>query len=451
MKKNDELSARIEGTTSDGLGVARAEGRAIFVKGAAEGELCRIGITKVSSSAVYGRLIEILEPSPERVTPDCPYYGRCGGCDFRHISYAEECRLKARRVADALTRIGGLQVTSVPLLGAPDIEGYRNKAVYPVRAVGGAPQAGFFRARTHELIPVEHCRIQNAAADAARAALLDWMARYRISAYDERAHTGYVRALFVRTADATGQVLVCVVANTEKLPRARELARIMQAALPGLTTLVHGVHTRPGNAVLGERFHTLLGPGYIEDVLCGLRFRLSPRSFYQVNRAQAERLYEQAVAAAQLNGRETVLDLYCGTGTITLCLARHAARAIGVELVPEAIEDARQNALRNGIANAEFFCADAGEAAQRFAREGVHPDVIVVDPPRKGLSPDAVAAIGLLAPERLVYVSCDPATLARDAARLTQLGFSAQQPVCVDLFPRCAHVETVLSMLKIQE
>ena len=266
--------------------------------------------------------------------------------------------------------------------------------------------------------------------------------------YDEESLHGYIRDLFVRTADATGEVLVCVVANTERLPRAKELTAAMQAAVPGLTTLLHGVHTRPGNAVLGDRFVILLGDGYIEDILCGLRFRISARSFYQVNRDQAEKLYEKALEKAKLTGNETVLDLYCGTGTITLCLAKQAKQAIGVEIVAEAIEDAKQNAALNGIENAEFFCADAGEAAAKFAAEGIHPDVIVVDPPRKGLSADVIEAIDTMAPDRVVYVSCDPATLARDVKLFAERGYIAHDAETVDLFPRCAHIESVLCLTR---
>ena len=446
MTKNQEFTARIEGATSEGLGVARFEGRAVFVKGAIPGALCRIALTKIGKTAVYGRLLEVMEPSAHRTEPDCPYYGRCGGCDYRHMDYALEAELKADRVAQTLRRIGGMDLETLPITAAQTTEGYRNKAVYPVRPVNGQPEVGFFRARTHELIAVEHCRIQNAVADAAREALLQWMKRYNISAYDEESLHGYIRSLFVRTADATGQVLVCVVANAERLPRTKELVSELRAAIPNLTTLVQGVHMRPGNAVLGDRFVTLFGEGYIEDVLCGLRFRISPRSFYQVNRDQAEKLYEKALEKAALTGKETVLDLYCGTGTITLCLAKQAGRAIGVEIVPEAIEDAKLNALRNGIENAEFFCADAGEAAQRFAAEGTRPDVIVVDPPRKGLSPDVIEAIATMAPERVVYVSCDRATLARDVKRFSERGYRAHDAETVDLFPRCAHIETVLEL-----
>ncbi|MBR6424373.1 MAG: 23S rRNA (uracil(1939)-C(5))-methyltransferase RlmD [Oscillospiraceae bacterium] len=446
MKKNEELTLRVEGTTSEGLGVARHEGRAIFIKGAAEGELVRVSLTKVSASAVYGRLLEILEPSPHRTVPDCPYYGRCGGCDFRHVDYEEELRLKARRVRDALVRIGGLELESVSILGAERQEGYRNKVVYPVRQGPEGPEIGFFRSRTHEIIPVERCRIQNPAADAARTAVLAWMERYRIRGYDEQTRTGYVRSLLIRTADRTGQVLLCLSVNDAHLPRSRELVRDLQEAVPGLETVVMSIHKKPGNAVLGDRFETLFGPGFIVDELCGLRFRISAASFYQVNRDQAERLYALAAEAAGLTGTETLLDLYCGTGTIGLSMAARAKRVVGVEIVPQAVEDARDNAARNGITNAEFFCADAAQAAERFAQAGEKPDVVVVDPPRKGLEEAVIDAVAQMEPGRVVYVSCDPATLARDLKRFAERGYAVQSVHAADLFPRCAHVESVVLM-----
>lgn len=448
LKKNECYEAEITGYTSEGLGVARIEEMAVFVPKAVEGERCRVRILKVGRSVAYGKIEKILRPSPHRVEPKCPYAGLCGGCAFQHMDYGEECRLKARRVEDALTRIGGLRLGSVPLLPAETTEGYRNKAQYPVAAREGRPEAGFFRQRSHQLIPVERCLIQSPEADAIRKAVVSWMRKYNVPAYDEGAHTGLVRHIYVRSGFRTGQILACIVANGERLPRERALVETLRAAVPGLTTVLLCIHKKPGNAVLGDHFRTLWGPGYIEDELCSLRFRLSPRSFYQVNRDQAERLYEKAIALAGLDGTKTVLDLYCGTGTITLAMARQAGSAIGVEVIEAAVRDAEENAARNGIGNARFFCADAGEAAQRLAREGTRPDVIVVDPPRKGVSPAVIDAMVQMAPERIVYVSCDPATLSRDLRLLEERGYRVKSAEAVDLFPRCAHVETVALVTK---
>ena len=294
------------------------------------------------------------------------------------------------------------------------------------------------------MVAVERCLILPECADCAKQAVLEWMRQFRVPAYDETQHSGLVRHIFVRHAEATGQVMVCIVANGARLPRENELVDALRDRVPGLRTVVLNTNLRRGNAVLGDETRTLWGDGFIEDVLCGLRFRISPRSFYQVNRAQAQVLYQKALDAAGLTGAETVLDLYCGTGTITLCLARRARQAIGVEVVDAAIEDGKKNAGRNGIENARFFCADAGQAALRLAAEGVAPDVIVVDPPRKGLSADVIEAIAAMSPERVVYVSCDPATLARDVKLLNAKGYALRHAEAVDLFPRCAHVETVV-------
>ena len=443
MQKNQIFTGKIDGCTSQGLGVARFEDRAVFVKGAIPGEVCSIRIVKVTKTAVYGRLEQVLEPSPHRTIPACPHFGKCGGCDFMHMDYALETELKRQRVSDALIRIGGVDPEPLPIAPAPSAEGYRNKAQFPVAMTNAGPAAGFFRARSHDLIPVTKCLIQPEEAEVAAGTVLSWMNRYHILPYDEATGHGYVRHIFLRKAVVTGQVMICVVANCDILPKGPQLVRMLQEAVPQITTVIHNVNTRPGNVILGETYHTLWGNGFIEDELCGLRFRLSPASFYQVNHYQAEVLYGKALALADLHGTETVLDLYCGTGTITLCMARNAGQVIGVEVVPQAIEDARNNAQRNCIDNTRFFCADAGQAAKQLSAEGIQPDVITVDPPRKGISQDVIDAIAEMAPSRVVYVSCDPATLARDVKLLEQKGYIFHQAEAVDLFPRTKHVETV--------
>ena len=451
LKKNECYETKFTGYTSEGLGVARIDGMAVFAPKAIAGERCRVKILKVTKTVAYAKIEKILTPSPHRVEPACPYAALCGGCAFQHMDYEEECRLKAQRVEDALTRIGGLSLGAVPILGAVSTENYRNKAQFPVALCGGKPDAGFFRQRSHQVIPVERCGIQSEDADRVRAAVVDWMRKYGVPVYDEGTCTGLVRHIYVRCGFQTGEVLACIVANGDRLPKEEKLTAMLRQAVPNLTTVVLSIHKKPGNAVLGSEFRTLWGPGYIEDVLCGLRFRLSPRSFYQVNRDQAERLYEKAITLAGLDKTKTALDLYCGTGTITLCMARHAGSVIGVEIIEAAIRDAEENAKRNGIENARFFCADAGEAAKRLAAEGTKPDVIVVDPPRKGVSLDVIEAMVTMGPEKIVYVSCDPATLARDAKLLEERGYRAVHAEAVDLFPRCAHVETVVLMSRVEQ
>lgn len=450
MNKNQIFTAEITGLTSQGLGVARLEDRAVFIKGAIPGETCEIKIVKVTKTAVYGRLERILIPSPHRVEPVCPHFGKCGGCDLQHMDYSLEASLKAQRVADALRRIGGVDPGALPISPAPTDQGYRNKAQFPVAMTDQGPAAGFFRARTHDLIPVIHCHIQPKETELASQAVLDWMRQYHILPYDEQTHRGYIRHIFLRKAEVTGQVMVCLVANAETLPKRKQLVAALLKALPQLTTVVHNVNTRPGNAILGDVYHTLYGDGFIEDELCGLRFRLSPASFYQVNHHQAQVLYEKAITLAGLHGTETVLDLYCGTGTITLAMARSAGQVIGVEVIPQAIADAQANAARNGIENARFFCADAGQAAKQLASEGIRPEVITVDPPRKGLSMEVIDAMAEMAPQRIVYVSCDPATLARDVKLLQEKGYRFCRAEAVDLFPRTKHVETVVLLSKLK-
>ena len=447
LVKNQIYEALVTDYTAEGQGVAHIEGCAVFLPNAIAGERVRVRIEKARKTWASGKIVEILEKSPHRVNRECPVAKLCGGCDFWHMDYAEETRLKAERVKTCLNRIGGQQLETVPILAAPTCYGYRNKAQYPVAVKKGRAFAGFFRAGTHEVVENSRCRILPPEADLVKDKVIDYVNQYRVPVYDETTHTGLLRHIYVRRGAVSGQVLVCLAVNGEKLPKAQELIRRLKT-VPGFTTLVLSVNTRKGNAVLGDKFITLHGPGYIEDTLCGLTFRLSPRSFYQVNHHQAQRLYETAIAQAGITRQDTVLDLYCGVGTITLAMASAAGKVIGVEVVPQAVEDARDNAKRNGIENAEFFCGDAGQAALQLEREGVRPDVVVVDPPRKGLNADTIEALSRMSPRRIVYVSCDPATLSRDVALLKERGYKLQTAQAADLFPRCAHVETVVLLSK---
>ena len=448
LKLNERYPVEITGYTSDGEGVARIDGEVIFIPGVIAGEKCVIRIVNIGKTAAHGVLETLTEPSPHRVEPDCPYFGRCGGCDFRHMDYDEELRLKRRRVRDALERIGGFSVPELEITGAAVQNGYRNKVQFPVAQQKGRAVAGFYRARTHEVIPADGCRLQPDCAERLKKAVTDWMRENRIPAYDEKTHTGCVRHIYLRLGFVSGQALCCVVLNAKKTPQPAALVEAILREVPQTAGIVVSYNEKRGNTILGDRFETLYGSDTIEDTLCGLRFRLSTRSFYQVNHDQAERLYDAAVRLAGLTEKDSVLDLYCGAGTITLCLARHAGKAYGVEIIDAAIRDARENAARNGLENTEFFCADAGEAALEFARRGVKLDVIVVDPPRKGVSRDVIAAMLEMAPKRIVYVSCDPATLARDVKLLREGGYALTHAEAFDLFPRCAHVETVILLTR---
>ena len=443
-KKNEQHPLRIEGYGSAGEGGARLEGQAVFVKGALAGEICQVQLLKVGKSAAWGRVTQVLTPVPGRQSPDCPRYPRCGGCQLRHMTYAEELRFKRQKVQDALQRIGGWTGRVEKIHGAEAPDRYRNKIQFPV---ADGPRVGFFRARSHEVIDAEDCLLQPLAATRLREAFKLWMERYQVPAYDERVHGGLIRHFYVRV-NQRGQSLCAVIANGTDLPHQEELVQALRRAEPDLAGVVLSVNQEKTNVILGKTHRCLWGRDYLEDTLCGLTFRLSVPSFYQVNREQAEVLYGRALAFAGLTGRETVLDLYCGIGTITLVMARQAGRAIGAEVIPAAVEDAKANAARNGVTNAEFLCADAAQAAQTLADRGLRPDVICVDPPRKGLAPAVIDAIVQMAPQRLVYVSCDPATLARDVKRMEEQGYVLQRAEAVDLFPRTAHVETVVLLSK---
>lgn len=451
LKKNELYTVTVSGYTAQGLGVARVDGQVVFVHGALDGEKIILRIVKVLKQEAYGIVEKMLEPSPHRIPSDCPWSRFCGGCATRHMTYEEELRFKANRVKEALNRIGGEHLEAVPILGAETTENYRNKAIFPVAMVKDVPEAGFYRSRSHDLIPVDRCRIQSPLADLAKKTVMDWVWENEIPVYDEVAHKGLLRHIYVRTTAEPEQVMVCLVVNGSALPREKELISALRRDIPQLRTVVLCENTRKGNAILAPSYRTLWGDGVVEDSLCGLKFRLSPASFYQVNRLQAQRLYHLAIRKGEITQKDTVLDLYCGTGTITLCLARACKQAIGVEIVADAIRDAEKNARENGIENVRFFCADAGEAAKRLAQEGVRPDVVVVDPPRKGLSPEVIRLMGQMAPRRVVYVSCDPGTLARDVALFRDEGYTLQSATAVDLFPRTYHVESVVLLTKTDE
>ena len=444
LEKGSIYTAVIDGYSSEGLGIARVNGAVVFVPHAVRGEEIDLRITKVMKTSCAGEIVKIHDPSPERMEPECPYAGKCGGCAYRHLTYPEELWAKRQRVQDALTRIGGLDLTVEEILGAKNPEHYRNKSQYPVGADGSI---GFFQARTHKVVPIRRCLIQTEAADRTAQAVGEWMRRYKISAYDETTGKGLVRHVCVRV-NRKGESLCCVVVNGNKVPREPELAAYVTAAVPHTVGVLLNSNTRRGNVILGDKYRTLFGRNYLMDTLCGLEFKLSMPSFYQVNRDQAEVLYGKALEFAGLTGNETVLDLYCGIGTITLCLAKAAKRVIGAEIVPPAIRDAKENALRNHIENAEFFCGDAADIAAKLESDGLRPDVVTVDPPRKGLAPEVIASVAAMGPEKVVYVSCDPATLGRDVKIFREFGYEAKRAAAVDMFPGTAHVETVVLLSK---
>lgn len=447
-KKNELLRLQIEGYGSDGAGISHMEdGRVVFIKGGLNGELCEVKLLKVGKTAAWGRVEELLEPSPHRRESDCSFYPKCGGCQLRHMSYEEELEFKRKRVEEALRRIGGVDTKVSVIHGAKESQRYRNKVQFPVSSTEKGINIGFYRARSHDVIDVEDCLLQPEVATKLRQAVKDWMTQFGVPGYDEQTHKGLVRHVYVRT-NREGESLCVLVVNGKKLPHEKELVELLRQAEPKLKGITISMNRDKTNVILGSAFRTLWGQDYLEDQLCGMQFRLSPQSFYQVNREQTEVLYSRATEFAQLTGKETVLDLYCGIGTITLAMAKKAGRVIGAEVVEAAVEDARENAHRNGITNVEFICADAGEAAKALAMRGERPNVICVDPPRKGLSLPVIEAIVKMAPERVVYVSCDPGTLARDVNLLTEHGYRLEKAEACDLFPRTVHVEAIIMMTR---
>ena len=444
LKEGKIYPAIIDGYASGGEGVARIEGMAVFVKGALRGERVEVFLEHIGHSAAWGHIEKLVEPSPARIEPDCPHYGTCGGCQFRHMTYEEELEAKRRRVEDALRRIGGVELPVSVIHGAENTLRYRNKVQFPV----SDGSIGYYQGRTHKVVDIADCLLQPELDTVCRAAVKAWMERFHISACDERTGKGSMRHLFLRTSSA-GEALCCVVVNGRSLPHEDELVDALRTAAPTLAGVVLSVNTRKTNVILGNEYRTLWGRDWLEEELCGHTFRLSVPSFFQVNREQTEVLYRRALEFAALTGTETVVELYCGIGTISLTLAEQAKEVIGVEVVPQAVADAKENARRNGLEHkARFECGDAADLAARLEAEGIRPGVVVVDPPRKGLAPEVVDTISRMGPDRVVYVSCDPATLARDIKRFGPLGYAPVRAEAVDLFPRTAHIETAALLIR---
>ena len=454
LQKNQILTLRIERLSSDGSGVAHsADGEAVFVPGTAPGDEARVRIVKDCGRYAFGILDELLTPSPDRIPVDCPVAGPCGGCSLRHLDYAAELRAKQESVLDAFRRIGGLEVPVLDILPSPEVNRYRNKVQFPVGVdKNGVPCIGFFAGRTHRIVPCPDCKLQPGVLNEIGNALCAFFAQQGIRPYDEQSGKGLVRHIFLRRGAHSGQIMVCLVCTRAKLPHAEQLCAVLREQFPAISTILLNVNAKNTNVILGSENHILYGPGYIEDTLCGVPVRLGPLSFYQVNTLAAERLYGVAAQYAQLTPDDTLLDLYCGMGTIGLSMADQCRGLIGVEIVPEAIESAKANAARMGeavAAKSRFFCADAGQAATQLAAEGLHPDIVMLDPPRKGCDEATLSAVVRMAPRRVVYVSCNPATAARDAAWLEQNGYHAEKVQPVDLFPRTKHVEAVLLLTKL--
>lgn len=453
LKKNEIYQAEIIDYTTEGSGICKIDGMVVFVPNSAVKDQLSVRILKANKKYAYGKIEEILMPSPDRIGADCNIFHQCGGCTFRHINYEAELAFKQKRVLDALTRIGevdGLRLG--PIIGAPQRNQYRNKAQLPVTYdKAGKIRVGFFASGSHRVIPLDECMLQSSAFEPAIRYFLEWANRFNVKPYDEKTHSGILRHLYLRYAEKTDELMICVVANAKELRHQKQLVAILTENIPNVKTIVLNTNMEKTNVITGKICHTLYGNGYITDVLCGLKFRISPLSFYQINRTQAEKLYTIAAEYAGLKQHETLMDLYCGTGTIGLTMAHQVKRLIGVEIVSQAIQDAGKNAEYNGITNAEFICGDAATAALSLKKRKINADCIILDPPRKGCDAALIDTIAEISPLRVVYVSCDPATLARDVKIFTKKGYHLKKAVPVDLFPGTPHVESVVLLSKVHK
>ena len=441
MKKNDEIILNVTDYTADGSGVGKYEGMAVFVPSTAVGDTAKVKILKVKKTYAYGKLMEITHKSNCRTENDCSAFSRCGGCVFRHISYSAELKAKEIKVYETVKRIGGVDLKPQPIMYDKEIR-YRNKAQYPLNMEG---KVGFYATRSHRVVPCNDCLLQPEIFRSLTGETEKWIEKYNISIYNEDKHKGLLRHIFIRQGGVTKEIMFVAVINGESLPHAKELISSIKAvAGENLKSVQININTADTNVIMGDKCVTLHGDDYITDVLCGVKIRLSALSFYQVNHTMAEKLYKKAADYGEVEGK-TVLDLYCGAGTIGLSLAHKAKKVIGVEIIPEAIKDAEFNARTNGIENAEFYCMDATEFAQK---KNLKPDVIIVDPPRKGLTEDLINTIAdKFEPQRVVYVSCDVGTLARDIKIFGEKGYELKEYTPADLFPRTAHVETVALLI----
>jgi 23S rRNA (uracil1939-C5)-methyltransferase len=443
MKKNDIVEIEITALSSECSGIGKKDGMVIFVPFSAIGDKLEVKILKVNKTYCYGKIERIITPSPDRVTPDCPVYTRCGGCSLRHISYEAQLRAKEQFVKDAFTRIGGLSPEFLPIIRNTNINGYRNKLQIPIGTdKDGNLIAGFYAFHSHRIVPCEKCLLQPDIFSKITADFLKISTGLNLTAYDETTHKGILRHLYLRKGYYSGEICLCIVV-AKNVPEIKILSDRLLEKYPEIVSSVINVNNRDTNVILGDEEIVLTSKNYICDIMCKITVNIAPKAFYQVNTPCAEQLYSSACDFAEPKGK-TVLDLYCGAGTIGLSMARTAKKIIGVEIVPEAIENAKQNALANGIANCEFICADAAEAARILHSRSLRPDVIMVDPPRKGCGRDACEQIAAFSAPRIVMVSCNAATAARDCACFAELGYSTDKCVAVDMFSGTNHVETVV-------
>lgn len=444
LAKNQELQTEIIGMGYEGEGIAKIDKFPIFIEGAITGETADIKIVKLNKNYAFGKLLNVIRPSVDRAKPMCSTYKQCGGCNLQHITYEAQLTFKKKRVEECISKIGRLPEIYVhDVIGMHEPYFYRNKVQLPVGMNQDKVKIGFYAPRSHDIIDIEKCYIQDEAAEAVIKNIRIWIEKYSIKPYDESNNSGLVRHIVIRKAFKTDEVMVILVTNGENLPYKNELIEILTKSIPGIKSIIQNVNTKKSNVILGEKCNTLWGTDTITDYIEEFKFNISPLSFFQVNPVQTEVLYNKALEYAKLSGGETVFDAYCGTGTISLFLSKKAQKVYGVEIVPEAIENAKENARINNVSNAEFFVGESEKIIPDLISKGIKADVVVVDPPRKGCEKTLLEAIASMKPDRIVYVSCDPATLARDLSILNDLDYKAKEVQPVDMFPMTAHVESV--------
>lgn len=446
MNKNDIIKLNITATSSEGIGIGRYDGLAVFVPNTAEGDEIAARVLKVKKNLAYAKIEKIINSSADRIDPDCAVSEKCGGCVYRHINYKKECEIKENMVRNNINRIGGVALEPKPVMVAENIYSYRNKAQLPVSQNG---KVGFFAHHSHRIVETNSCLLTPEIFNKISLTVENWLTEFNIEPYNELNGSGLLRHLYMRKACATGEIMVVLVINGDTLPKAEELIIRLQTLLgEKLVSLQININRKNTNVILGEKCITLYGKDYITDILCGLKIRINALSFYQVNRDMTEKLYKKAAEYLEPGGKN-IIDLYCGAGTIGLSMAKKAKSVIGVEIIPEAVDDARLNAADNGIENAEFICGDATFAAKELAQRDISADAVILDPPRKGCSEELLKTVANdFTPERIVYVSCDSATLARDTKLLTELGYHLREYTPVDLFPRTHHCETVALFIR---
>lgn len=446
LLKNQIYTAEITDITSEGSGVCHIDNIAVFVPDTAIGDIISLKIVKVLKSYAYGIVTEIITPSADRIENNCPVYKKCGGCIFRHISYEAECRIKNSIVMNAFRRIGGLEPEFEEFLSADNSAHYRNKAQYPLAVIDGKAVCGFFAPRSHRLVPVVDCALQPPVFKEILTSVLDYINEKKLSVYSEESNTGIMRHIYLRRGAHSGEIMLCLVVRKDVSRQLAPLCRIITEKFHDVKSIVMNINPDRTNIILGKKCITLSGNDTISDIMCGNSVEISPLSFYQVNTAQAEKIYAKALEYASPCDIDIIADLYCGAGTIGLSMAKNAGRIIGVEIVPQAVRNAEKNALRNNITNSEFYCGDAGEVFGKLRQNGCNPDIIVVDPPRKGCSPETLNVIANASPLKIVMISCNPATAARDSKWLCENGYRIEKVCGADLFPRTKHVECVVLM-----